>query len=218
MRKIIELTLNTENLYVTSDLHLNHRNIIKYCNRPWEYNDKGVEEMNTLIIHNLMSLPECSTLLNLGDWALLRGSNKNRILVHNVIENLLKKNISIITVLGNHDRLFRKTQNSDGSFIETEELNKVYLQEYENALVKSIWFSGLEKILLNGKYYLTHEPFFLREKEKLQIHGHVHNSPLHREGEWKSNVNDKMLENYINACADVHDFKPVLFAELVGGQ
>ena len=93
MPELIKLNIDTENLYVTSDLHLNHKNIIKYCNRPFEYNEAGVREMN----------------------------------------------------------------------------------------------------------------------------GHIHNNPLHRENEWKSNVNDKLLRNYVNCCADVHDFKPVLFSELIAG-
>lgn len=106
---MVELTLNAENLYVTSDLHLNHRNIIKHCSRPWEYSEAGVLEMNRVFIENLISLPEGSTLLNLGDWALLHKSPKNRVLVRALILKLLEKKINVVTVLGNHDRIFMKT-------------------------------------------------------------------------------------------------------------
>lgn len=218
MPGLIKLELDIENLYVTSDLHLNHKNIIKYCDRPFEFSSSGVEEMNNVLIHNLMQLPEGCTLLNLGDWALLHGSTKNRNLVHSVIENLLEKNISVYTVLGNHDRIFQKVENVHGSFINEEDLDKVYLQKHDEYEAKSVWFSGLGKILLNEKYYLAHEPFYLREKDKLQLHGHIHNNPLHREDEWKSNVNNKLLGNYINCCADVHGFKPVNFSELIAGK
>lgn len=218
MPEMIKMKLDIENLYVTSDLHLNHRNIIKYCNRPFEFSEEGVEKMNSVLINNLMQLPENCTLLNLGDWALLHGSSKNRIFVHSVIERLLEKNINIYTVLGNHDRIFQKFGNGNGSFINTTELDKVYLQESASGSAKSMWYSGLGKILLNEKYYLAHEPFYLREEDKLQLHGHIHNNPLHREDEWKSNVNVKLLQNYINCCADVHDFKPVLFSELIAGK
>lgn len=215
MTELIKIVLDTENLYITSDLHLNHRNVIKYCNRPFEYSEAGVEKMNNVLINNLMQLPKGCTLLSLGDWALLHGSNKNRTLVHSVIERLLEKNINIYTVLGNHDRIFQKFENGNGSFINASELDKVYLQESADGSVKSVWYSGLSKILLNEKYYLTHEPFYLSEDDKMQLHGHIHNNPLHRENEWKSNVNTKFLQNYINCCADVHDFKPVLFSKLV---
>lgn len=217
MPELIELTLDTKNLYMTSDLHLNHKNIIKYCSRPWEFSDTGLQEMNEVLIHNLMELPEDCTLLNLGDWALLHGNTKNRVFVHSLIEKLLAKNIGVITVLGNHDRIFMKTEDAAGSHINTEALNGVYLQNYGSD-AKSVWYSGLQKILLNGKYYIAHEPFYLREEDKLELHGHVHNNSLHRPDEWSANVNDKLLDNYINCCADVHNFKPVLFEELVGGK
>lgn len=35
-----------EKVYITSDLHLFHTNIIQYCNRPFEFSSKGCSEMN----------------------------------------------------------------------------------------------------------------------------------------------------------------------------
>lgn len=198
MAELIKIVLDTENLYVTSDMHLNHRNIIKYCNRPFEYSEAGVEKMNNVLINNLMQLPKGCALLNLGDWALLHGSNKNRMLVHSVIERLLEKNIDIYTVLGNHDRIFQKFENENGSFINTSELDKVYLQESSDGSAKSVWYSGLSKILLNEKYYLAHEPFYLKEEDKLQLHGHIHNNPLHRETEWNKVL--KELHQLLHGC------------------
>ena len=31
-------------LFITSDLHLGHKNIIQYCNRPFDFTDQGIEE------------------------------------------------------------------------------------------------------------------------------------------------------------------------------
>lgn len=38
----------TSNLFLTSDSHFNHANIIKFCNRPFD----SVEEMNETLISN----------------------------------------------------------------------------------------------------------------------------------------------------------------------
>ena len=54
-------------LYITSDLHYHHRNILKYCNRPYEFSSEGVAKMNEDILKQFDELPEGSTILNLGD-------------------------------------------------------------------------------------------------------------------------------------------------------
>ena len=54
-------------ILMASDLHLNHWNIVKYCNRPF----KSVGEMNDQIISNFNSViqPE-DTLYHLGDFCM----------------------------------------------------------------------------------------------------------------------------------------------------
>jgi len=177
---VIELSIeNIDFLYITSDLHLNHKNIIKYCNRPWEYSDKGLEEMNHILISNLMEIPARSTLLNLGDWAMLSHGNTNRFMIQNVIADLLKKGVSVITILGNHDRIFVKHEGEKK--VDGEKLNGIFLQQNEATGAKSVWYSGLEPVLLNGRYILSHEPVFIENKDMFNLHGHIHNSSLHHE-------------------------------------
>ena len=53
------------NRWIISDLHFNHNNIIKYCNRPFE----NVDEMNTKIISNWNSIVGKDDIVyNLGDF------------------------------------------------------------------------------------------------------------------------------------------------------
>ncbi len=36
-------------LFITSDLHLGHKAIIQYCNRPFDFTDKGAKSTTKLI-------------------------------------------------------------------------------------------------------------------------------------------------------------------------
>jgi calcineurin-like phosphoesterase family protein len=56
---------NNKKVWFTSDSHASHRNIIKYCNRPF----KSVEEMNAKLIENWNALIEPGGLtFHLGDF------------------------------------------------------------------------------------------------------------------------------------------------------
>ena len=83
-------------MFVISDLHLGHKNIIKYCNRPFD----NVEDMNKTILKMFDKLPKGSTILNLGDIAL--GNIK---MLPNYIERMKSNNKKLILVKGNHDKL-----------------------------------------------------------------------------------------------------------------
>lgn len=55
---------NGNNIFFSSDLHFGHKNIIKYCTRPFE----SVEEMNKKLIENWNSVvTNDDTVFFLGD-------------------------------------------------------------------------------------------------------------------------------------------------------
>ena len=100
-------------LYVTSDTHFNHKNIIKYCNRP--FND--VYEMNETLINNWNSVvtPE-DIIYHLGDFGF--GTKEE---LQEIFDRL---NGYKYLIMGNHDRK-SKTYYQGLGFI------KVYKTKYE---------------------------------------------------------------------------------------
>ena len=86
-------------IYLISDLHLDHKNIIKYCNRPFS----SAEEMNRTIIDNWNEVVKEDDFVYLvGDLAFGRKKTK--------IQYWLKKlNGNVILLIGNHDKGYLKS-------------------------------------------------------------------------------------------------------------
>lgn len=82
-------------IYFTSDLHLGHINIIKYCSRPFS----SVEEMDGELIKRWNSVvTKKDTVYILGDFAFYKDQQKTI----NVINKLNRAEMHLI--LGNHDK------------------------------------------------------------------------------------------------------------------
>ena len=145
-------------IYITSDLHLGHRNIIKYCNRPFQ----DIHEMNKCIIdtiNNTVNIDD--SLYILGDFA-FRGKDpieyRNRIIC---------KNIHIIT--GNHDR--------------EKDFTK-YLVSEENSYGFSSVQPVKEIIHCNQKIFLSHYPhrsWPASHKGSWMCYGHCHSKLDHED-------------------------------------
>lgn len=81
-------------IFVISDLHLGHANIIKYSGRPFS----DVHEMNHMLIQNWNSVVRKSdTVIYLGDWCYGKG-NKSIQFWHSKLHG------RIINIRGNHDK------------------------------------------------------------------------------------------------------------------
>lgn len=78
------------NIYITSDTHYGHRNIIDYCKRPYS----SVHEMNQALIENHNSVVKPNDLVfHLGDFAFCREPER-------IFDRL---NGRIHLIQGNHD-------------------------------------------------------------------------------------------------------------------
>ena len=89
-------------IYFTSDLHLFHKSIIKYCNRPFT----DVSDMNAQLIWNWNNtVPPGSDVYFLGDLAFCQR--------HDVVENILTcLNGTKYLIKGNHDKDINKVKDS----------------------------------------------------------------------------------------------------------
>lgn len=145
-----------DKVWFTSDLHFWHKNICKYCNRPYE----SVEEMNEAIIQNWNAVVKDDDIVFvLGDLGFC-GIEKLRDLL-----SQLKGKIFLIQ--GNHDS------------------DKVVNKLYEESLIKD-YFKLLEVTIINDEecpnqqLTLCHFPmidWYNKEKGAWMVHGHQHQLP-----------------------------------------
>lgn len=156
------LVLQKHKVFVTSDHHFNHANIIKYCNRPWNSGKDSdgniivtkddVFRMNEDMIERWNSVVgKTDIVYHLGDFAL---GDRSR--VADIVKRL---NGSIRLILGNHD---------------TRDVRFYYESGFDKVYDKSI--------VVNDFYILSHEPIaFLGPNNCFaNIYGHVHNSDNYR--------------------------------------
>lgn len=86
--------LKKPQIFLISDLHLDHKNIIKYCNRPFD----SIEDMNSRILKNWNNKVKYHDVVYfLGDLAFDRGS-------HPTLHWIGKLKGKIVFIKGSHDR------------------------------------------------------------------------------------------------------------------
>jgi len=106
--------------YIWSDLHLSHKNIISYCNRPFE----TVEQMNETLLNNWRNtVGKNDTIFNLGDFCF----NWNGQFLKQTLEKLPGYKVLI---LGNHDRRYKIQWWQDIGFDEVYPYPVIYKKWY----------------------------------------------------------------------------------------
>ena len=136
-------------VYFTSDWHLAHTNIIKYCDRPF----KTIEEMNAKILSNYIKvISPTDTIFFVGDLTIKRNS-RDKEWLSELFSNLPGQKHLII---GNHDYYTKTFYMEHCQFLSVER----YVSTKDFAVVHNPKDFKNEDILTN----------------KILIHGHVHSN------------------------------------------
>ena len=177
-------------IFVISDTHFNHCNIISYCHRPF----KNVADMNDFMIArwNAMVSKE-DIVIHLGDF----GFGTKEILK----DICMQLNGRKVLIKGNHD--LRKGNGFwlDCGFELVYKKSPVFLYELLQDLKVPKFLTNID-----NKIILSHYPQNITE-DQLNIHGHIHNSPLDLE-QFKE-------DNHICVSVEMLDYKPKEIISLV---
>ncbi len=106
---------NNNKTFISSDYHFFHKNIIKFCQRPFD----NVDEMNRVLINNWNNIvSKEDTVYFLGDFSL-----GNYAETKSVLDQL---NGNIIFIKGNHDNIIERNHillKRFESFVDYKEIN-----------------------------------------------------------------------------------------------
>lgn len=86
-------------LFITSDLHLGHKAIIQYCNRPFDFTDKGIEECDEFLLEQYRNtVNENDMVFFLGDLTFKKNHKGQK-----MTEIFTKLPGRKVLIKGNHD-------------------------------------------------------------------------------------------------------------------
>lgn len=182
-------------IWLTSDTHFGHTNIIKYCARPFENTDVMdatlIENWNKCVAPN-------DTVYHLGDfaWGTIGYWEKIR-------EQL---NGDIILIIGNHDE----------RFVSLERAQKLFK---EMTYQKRIWHNN-RCIYLNHYPFLCYGGAYKGEDAVWQAYGHVHTTDRTEKGLDQQRTTYAFPTQY-DVGVDNNDFRPIHideFAEIINNR
>lgn len=182
-------------IYIVSDTHFSHKNIIEYCNRPYE----NTEIMNKNIVEKWNSIvaPK-DVVFHLGDVGfglveqlkpLIESLNGHKILLRG--NHDMKRGINSWTNIG-FDIVYKNKEISLSKFL--EDIKTIYTEDV------SLDLKEFNDIIF------SHCPRQV-EDNILNIHGHIHNVPL-----------DTYLykpENHFCASIEMIDYKPIPLSKIL---
>ena len=137
-----------EKVWFTSDTHFGHKNIIRFCNRPFV----DIDEMNGSLIENWNSLVgDNDIVFHLGDFSVGGAMEWSRLL-----DQLHGR---IFLILGNHDM---------------NNVGQEFMNRFQRVAMELLIQIGKQKIYLNHYPFLCYNS---ANDSVWQLFGHVHTSP-----------------------------------------
>lgn len=178
--------LADDNLFITSDSHFCHTNIIKYCNRPW---NSGKDEAGNIIVTE-------DDVKHMDEEMVKRWNS------------VVGKN-SIVYHLG--DFSFGGKETAERIFPQLNGKIRLVMGNHDHYKVKWYYDLGFDRvydktIIINDFVILSHAPLmFLNENTPFfNIYGHVHDSPMYKT--WS--------KTGCCVCVERHDYTPVSWRKI----
>lgn len=191
MKKIHIQLEKDQKIWFTSDLHFGHRNVIRFCDRPFE-NEK---EMGKKLIEYWNSVVDDNDIVFvLGDTFWFNDSRS----IKKALDQLRGKTIYMLP--GNHDDFEHYHRVDDPRIILCPDVVVLWLQEYNSSKKKEIWMSH---------YPMMTWPH--RENDTWQLFGHIHSNAFRSEG---MDQNLPLHWNQHDVGCDYWGYRPVDFTTL----
>lgn len=186
MKKLHIRLEKDQKVWFTSDLHFGHRNVIRFCDRPYE-NEK---EMGEKLIENWNScVGDNDIVFVLGDTFWFNDSRS----IKKVLDQLKGKTIYMLP--GNHDDFEHYHRVDTERIVLCPDVVVLWLQEYNSSKKFEIWMSH---------YPMMTWPH--RDNGVWQLFGHIHSNLNRTEG---VDQDLPLHWNQMDVGCDYWNYKPV---------
>ena len=186
-------------IFITSDTHFAHYNIIEYCNRPFSqkrHDDKLVNLWNAVV-------GKQDIVYHLGDFGF-----KNKEYLRNIVNRL---NGMKYLIIGNHDIRNNINQNTIGN-------NIIILGKYH-----FIRYGGYNFILIHDPAELTNyiDARYITFFNDIVLCGHAHQYwKIRTNNKWYHRIRSLFTDNIypplvINMSVDVWKYRPVKLDDVI---
>lgn len=178
---------DTDKLYFSSDSHLQHFNIARYCNRPFE----SRSQMDIALIANWNSVvPEDGVVVHCGDFMLQHKTGDKE--YKKIWDKLNFK--TLVLCRGNHDRIDCGT----------------YVYDDKTVIVVDIAMIDVEGI----KIMACHYPM-LSYPADYQVFGHIHTLCDGTINGIDGDVVDRLRKTQYDVGVDQNNYTPVSYCQLM---